>query len=417
MRFISLGIDLGTSGIRMAVVQANKILAEFSSAMPTPEKLAGQSQQNPIHWQTALERCFAQLQQAGWCAKIDGIICDATSSTLLLVNPNGEPASPALMYDDKRAQTYADRFAQELPKTSGAQGATSSLAKACWLAEHYGTDHLKLCHQIDWLNAQLCGQATATDENNLLKLGYDSINQAWPTTVQQILPFPLPQVVAAGTLLGHVGTALKTRWGFRSDCQVFAGTTDSIAAFLAAGATDIGDAVTALGSTLAIKLLSDRPIFAAEHGVYSHKLGDKWLVGGASNAGGAVLLHYFSLEQLADLIPHINIHHPTGLDCYPLIHAGERFPIANPNLSPRIPATSDKALLLQALIEGLVKVENQAYEKLSELGAPKVKRIFGVGGGSRNQAWSDLRAQQLPAKLAQPVSQSAAYGVTRLINP
>jgi len=416
MSFISLGIDLGTSGIRMAVVQANQLLTEYSMPIAPPEKLANRSQQNPSQWREALYGCFAQLQQADWCAKIDGIICDATSSTLLLVDKNGDPASPALMYDDKRAQDYAQKLTQNLAKNSGAHGATSSLAKACWLANHYGTDNLRLIHQIDWLNAQLCGELTPTDENNLLKLGYDSINQAWPQPVKQIMPYPLPKVVRAGTAIGKVGTALQTRWGFRSDCQVFAGTTDSIAAFLAAGATDFGDAVTALGSTLAIKLLSDQPIFAAEYGVYSHKLGNKWLVGGASNAGGAVLLHYFSVEELQDLIPQIDILHPTGLDCYPLIHPGERFPVANPILAPRLPATSDKLVFLHALIEGLVKIEKQAYQKLSELGAPKVTRIFGVGGGNLNQAWSDLRAMQLPAKLAHPVSQSAAYGVTRLIN-
>ena len=71
--------------------------------------------------------------------------------------------------------------------------------------------------------------------------------------------------------------------------MVVGGTTDSIAAFLAAGARETGDAVTSLGSTLAIKLLSDTFADDAARGVYSHRLGDRWLVGGASNAGCAVL--------------------------------------------------------------------------------------------------------------------------------
>ena len=41
-----------------------------------------------------------------------------------------------------------------------------------------------------------------------------------------------------------------------SGCLVVGGTTDSIAAFLAAGADSVGDAVTSLGSTVAIKRLS-----------------------------------------------------------------------------------------------------------------------------------------------------------------
>ena len=56
---------------------------------------------------------------------------------------------------------------------------------------------------------------------------------------------------------------------------------DSIAAFLAVGIdpSELGVAVTSLGSTLAVKLLSDSRVDDAATGVYSHRLGDTWLVG------------------------------------------------------------------------------------------------------------------------------------------
>ncbi len=56
---------------------------------------------------------------------------------------------------------------------------------------------------------------------------------------------------------------------------------DSIAAFLAvgAGAAAPGVAVTSLGSTLAVKLLSTRRVDDSRFGLYSHRLGDLWLVG------------------------------------------------------------------------------------------------------------------------------------------
>jgi sugar (pentulose or hexulose) kinase len=58
---------------------------------------------------------------------------------------------------------------------------------------------------------------------------------------------------------------------------VCAGTTDSIAAFVAAGVSHPGEAVTSLGSTLAVKLLSEQRVDDAAYGVYSHKLGE-WFV-------------------------------------------------------------------------------------------------------------------------------------------
>src|SRR3546814_10877972 len=79
------------------------------------------------------------------------------------------------------------------------------------------------------------------------------------------------------------------------------GTTDGVAAFVATQASGIGDAVTSLGSTLTLKILSDRPIFAPAMGVYSHRLGERWLAGGASNSGGAALLAHFSAAEIAEL--------------------------------------------------------------------------------------------------------------------
>lgn len=415
-----LGLDLGTSGFRAALVNSIQILAEFSVAMPFPERTQNQSQQSVSVWQKAFDDLMNQLKQANWTQKVDAIIADATSSSVFICDAQTQPISLALMYDDQRAQSQTNAIAKQAPANTGAQGASSSLSKLIWLAEHTASNQQTgafFQHQIDWLNYQLCGALNITDENNALKLGYDSVHQAWPEWVQQLCPYALPKVVSAGSWLGYASENLIKHYGFKPETQVYAGTTDSIAAFLASGANQPGDAVSALGSSLAIKQLSDQPIFAPEYGIYSHKLKDQWLVGGASNVGGAVLLQHFSLEKLQKLIPQINLTQPTGLDCYPLSRPGERFPINDPNLQPIIPNTDSDLQKLQALIEGLVAVEALAYRKLEALGAPKLKRLFSVGGGTNNQAWCQLRAQTLPVTIAKPMSQSAAFGVTRLIDP
>lgn len=93
--------------------------------------------------------------------------------------------------------------------------------------------------------------------------------------------------------------------------------------------------VTSLGSTLAVKLLSTSRVDDSRYGIYSHRLGDKWLVGGASNTGGAVLRQLFSNEQLQELSAQIDPSKPSPLDYYPLPKVGERFPEADPNKEPR----------------------------------------------------------------------------------
>jgi hypothetical protein len=138
------------------------------------------------------------------------------------------------------------------------------------------------------------------------------------------------------------------RAGLPAGALVCGGTTDSIAAFVAAGVSDVGQAVTSLGSTMAVKLLSSTRVDDAAFGVYSHRLGAGWLVGGASNTGGAVLRRYFTDTQLAALTQRIDPGKPSGFDYYPLVTPGERFPVNDPGLAPRLePRPADDALFLQ----------------------------------------------------------------------
>ena len=76
--------------------------------------------------------------------------------------------------------------------------------------------------------------------------------------------------------------------------MLHAGTTDGCASFLATGASEVGDGVTALGSTLVLKLACAAPINSSTYGIYSHRVLGFWLAGGASNSGGAVIRSLFA---------------------------------------------------------------------------------------------------------------------------
>jgi sugar (pentulose or hexulose) kinase len=106
-----------------------------------------------------------------------------------------------------------------------------------------------------------------------------------PPTLQPfacVLPLA---VVAPGTPIDNLTPEAAARTGLSPACMVCGGTTDSVAAFVAAGVNSVGEAVTSLGSTLAVKLLSATRVDDARYGLYSHRLGSGWLVGGASNTG------------------------------------------------------------------------------------------------------------------------------------
>lgn len=215
--------------------------------------------------------------------------------------------------------------------------------------------------------------------------------------------------------MGKVCTAAAKATGLTPGTSVMAGTTDSVAAFLATGAHVPGHGVTALGTTLALKLLSNEPLFAPRYGIYSHRLGDQWLVGGASNSGGAALDQHFSIKEIESLSPALRPDEDTGLNYYPLPGTGERFPVSDPHLAPRMdPPAPDRTTLLQAMLEGIARIEAQGYALIHELGAPRLEGIYTTGGGSKNPAWTQIRQRMLNVPMLTPLSTEAAYGTARL---
>ena len=414
-----IGIDVGTSGCRAIALDASGVAVVSAALDMTPPRRRGNAiDQDPAIWWSTVEQVLTglldQLDRAAVCA----IAVDGTSGTLLLTDADGAPLGPGLMYNDTRAEVEAARIASVAPATSGALGASSALAKLLHLtAEGDAAEAGHALHQADWIAAKLSERFGFSDQNNALKLGFDVVEQRWPPWlgtlgVQRKL---LPNVLVPGTVIGPIAHQQAQAFGLPSDALIVAGTTDGVAAFLATGACDVGDAVTSLGSTLVVKQLSDRPLFDAASGVYSHRLGALWLPGGASNSGGAALACHFDVDAIQRLTPTLQADVPTELDYYPLPGAGERFPTSDP-AKPSVtePRPDDDARFLQGLLEGIARIEAQAYERLCTLGGPPLKRVLTVGGGAANPAWTTIRRRTLGVDVLAAETSDAAFGAARL---
>mgnify|MGYP001813900490 CR=1 FL=1 len=413
-----LGIDVGTSGCRACVIDEQAgILAEAAVGLPAPLARDGSSEQDAELWWQALCRLLDDLSGITPMSGITAISLDGTSSTLLCCEADGTPLGPALMYNDARSTAGAARIAGVAPATSGAHGASSSLAKLLLLQTGGITQRARhVLHQADWLLGRLSGQYGVTDENNALKLGYDPVQRCWPDWLDTlgIDRRSLPDVVPPGQTTGALADKWCRRWGFSETTRIVSGTTDSTAAFLATGAA-LGEAVTSLGSTLVLKVYTDRPVFEPRYGIYSHRLGDLWLAGGASNSGGTVLRQYFSPGEIESLTRQLRPSSPTGLDYYPLPAKGERFPVNDPSLPPQLqPRPPEDAVFFQAILEGIAAIEARGYRLLEQLGAPYPTLVHTTGGGAGNAGWQTIRQTALGVPVIAAVHQQAAFGAALL---
>jgi D-ribulokinase len=416
LRGLALGIDVGTSGVRIcALDDRGTVVARASVAMPAPRRRGRAVRQEAGIWWTAARKALAKLADAIDCRAVRAIAVDGTSGSVLAVDASGAPLAAARMYNDSAAADAAAVIAAAAPPTTGAHGASSALARAIELQQTPGV--ARILHQADWIAGQLSGRYDVTDENNALKTGYDPVQRRWPDWIAQtgMQTRLLPGVMPAGTRIGAIRPEIARGFGLPPNVAVVAGTTDGCAAFLATGAAQPGDGVTSLGSTLTLKLLTEAPVFAPAFGIYSHRIGDAWLAGGASNSGGAVLLSFFPQRRLRALEQHLDPDRPTGLDYYPLAAPGERFPFNDPALAPRVsPRPPEDHLFLQGLLEGIAAIEALGYRRLAELGATPLQSLRSVGGGAANRAWTRIRQARLAVPFLAARADEAAAGAARL---
>lgn len=449
-----LGIDVGTSGVRAVVIdQQNNTIAQVQQPLPESQpfylykslykssykslykssdkqQLVGFSQQ-PQQWWSVLTLVIEQLGSTLKAntpfrlSDIKSLAIDGTSGTVLLADKYGAPCAEALMYNDQRAIEEASAIKRIAPQETAAIGSSSGLAKLLWLNKHCRSSKPPryALNQSDWLTGRLLGKFGYSDPNNALKMGFDTRNDGWPQWLTDLFSqqqFPeglLPEVHLPGEILGNISPELAAEFDFNPELAICAGTTDSTAAIIATGAQEYGEAVTSLGSTLVMKVIAEQPVFNQHYGVYSQPYGKKWLVGGSSSSGGAVLKSLFSADEISDYSEQLLNKIRQGqfqflnLNYYPLLMPGERFPVHNAALEPVLsPRPSENIDFFQAILEGMADIEARAYKLLLELGAPYPKHVSSIGGGACNRAWQYIREQKLgiPVKLAK--QQEAAAG-------
>jgi D-ribulokinase len=402
---VSLGIDFGTSGARLVAIDTDRNVLWW-----------GQVAVSTQDWR---EDLFALIRAVPDPIKSRAtrLAIDGTSSTVLLCDAVGQPIFAPIWYNDARGEVVLAELKSIAPPGHAVISATSGLAKLLWFARQPDFDRGRyFLHQADWLAAQLHGKLGVSDYHNALKLGYDVESLRYPDWLECHAHRPLlPQVLAPGTPIDTVLPQVARELGLSAACVVCAGTTDSTAAFMASGIDTPGLALTSLGSTLVIKLLSHTRVEDSSSGVYSHRFGDLWLVGGGSNTGGAVLREFFSDRELAELSKSIDPNMPSPLDYYPLLTPGERFPINDPHLAPRLsPRPARSVDFLYGLLEGIAQVEARGYRRLTELGAMPLTKVLTAGGGAKNQVWLQIRQRCLQVPVLVSPQQEAAYGTAIL---
>jgi xylulokinase len=430
MPTVFCGIDIGTQGARCILVRddgepVGRAECAFElRSMPLPD---GWFEQEPGAWMAAIRAALAGAlkeldSRAPSAHRLAAISVTGTSGTLCVLDSQGRPLAPAIMYNDSRSAQEAglvqDAGADLAARLGYRFNASFALPKVLWLKRRRPQVYAQarfLASPTDYVIGWLTGNWHRSDQTNALKSGYDLISSRWPDFIERKLGIPLamlPPVQRPGVLAGKLTRQRAGELGLPVGTPVAAGMTDGCASQVASGAAGLGQYNTTLGTTMVVKGVSDRLLIDPLGRIYCHRHPEGWwLPGGASNTGAECLEVEFGPQETQALSDLALRSSPTGLVAYPLVGKGERFPFMNPQAERFLVGTpGSREELFAAYLEGVACLERLAYETLEELGARVGDAVYSAGGGSRSGAWLQIRADMLNRAIRRPAEAGAAMG-------
>jgi len=431
-RELCVGVDLGTQGPRVVIADAaGQVVGTAKSGWPI-ERADGRHEQDPERWrrkiQDALRQAVNQVKSSRR-GEIGALAVTSTSGTIVATDAEGAPLRPAIMYDDRRADAEAKLANEAGAELIGRLGyrfrASFGLPKVLWLARNEPATWQAcrhVAHAADWVTARVSGEWTVSDHTNVLKTGYDLQADRWPDFLDGLgVPIArLPRVLPTGTAIATVCAAVADACGLPAGVVVAAGPTDSNAAQIAAGASAPGQWSSALGSSLALKGVSEQLIRDPAGALYCHRHPQGWwLPGGASGVGGSCLNEHFDPGSFDRLDAEVAGRGPSGILVYPLVGTGDWFPFwADEAAGFELGDPADEADRYAGYLEGVALVERMAYDTVAALGAPVEGAIRITGGGSAIEVWRQIRADILGRGVVQPaVPEAAIVAASAHIHP
>jgi xylulokinase len=136
-----LGVDLGTTALKVVISDGQRVLAAASTQIATRRPRPLWSEQNPQDWWSALLQACADLSRkhsADW-RRITAIGLSGHMHGAVLLN-NGKPLRPCILHNDGRAGAEAARLNALLPDHAAIAGVRAmagfTAPKLLWLKQH-----------------------------------------------------------------------------------------------------------------------------------------------------------------------------------------------------------------------------------------------------------------------------------------
>ncbi len=437
-----VGVDLGTSAVKvLAVTTSGREIATGSQfyGLETPQAGFVEQDADVVYRATmkVLAGVLADVRMRG--SEVAAIGFSSAMHGVLCVDDAGEPLSRVITWMDRRAHAVADKWrsdgtALSLYQSTGApMHPMLPIAKLRWLAENEPKTFararrfvgLKELVVFRWTGEWLIdhGIASATGM-------FDLRTRDWHPRALELAgvePDRLARPAPPSTALRRFRPAIARELGLSGSTALVLGSSDGALANIGVGASGHADIALTLGTSGAVRILSDDPILDARARTFCYCAADaSYVVGGPTSAAGASLDWIFGLlldelpmeQRFARAVELAEQIAPGagGLVVLPFF-AGERAPYWNSALRGAfdgLDLAHDRRTILRAGFESVVFGVYAVYDVVREL-AQDAQRLLLSGGLTKSPLVRGLLADVFGIPAIQPHQQEAsAFGAALL---
>jgi xylulokinase len=434
-----LGIDLGTSEVKAALIGADGSVVGYRSAkVPISKPQPLWSEQSPADWISATVDACRLLREAhpDEYQLVAGIGLAGHMHGATLLDQAGDVLRPCLLWNDGRSAAQCQALMQQHPEMVSISGNLVmpgfTAPKLQWVREHESqvfSQVAKVLLPKDYLRYVLTGSFYSDLSDSAGTLWLDTAKRRWSTELLAATGLSvqhMPELIEGTDQAGALNQRGATLLHLTAGIPFAGGAGDNAASAIGLGAISAGDGFLSLGTSGVIFLTTEQfaPNPASAVHAFCHAVPQTWhqmsvmLSAACCLTWAAKQFRYESEAQLIQAASQLTKDERALSPLFLPYLTGERTPHNDANASGVLFGMRDStstAQLAYAVIEGVSFGLLDGLNALRQVGG-QLDRLLLVGGGSRSEWWAQLLANVLNLKIDRTATSpiGAALGAARL---
>lgn len=417
-----LGIDLGTSAVKVSVVnQSGEIIAQEKMDFPIQQPHPGYAEQNPEDWVNATTIAIVRLILIDKLnpKQIKGVSYSGQMHGLVLLDKDNQVLRPAMLWNDTRSskQRYEimDRMGErfvEITHNQPLEGFT--LPKLLWVKENEPEVFAKAQTMLlpkDYLRFKMTSKLATDYSDATGTVMLDVKKQEWSQEILDTFEIPAklcPPLIKSIENSGRINQWYANYSGLTTETLTFGGGADNACGAVGAGITSSNKVLSSIGTSgVILKYEADKNTnYQGDLQYEDHAIPNAFYSMGVTLAAGFSLSWFKQTfaknEDFNEMVTSAK-NSPigaNGLMFAPYI-VGERAPYADADIRGSfigIDSIHKRSDFVRAVLEGIIFSFEDILEKYREKGND-FDTIVAIGGGAKNELWQQIQADIFNVKV------------------